>query len=413
MKENNSNDCLDLQEIEKGLKNSPLYNLSMANKELFHSNFLAWLGTRYPSVFENVFRKLLGNKWPDDLGEFTIKREYKHYDISVMGKIMRNNCPNIPRILIENKVKSIPTQEQLERYKTEEKDNCQFILLTVTQNLHDNEEVEGWKTITYKELSDQLSKVNCSDFSDTYHFGLLKDYCSYIEKLQLIIEGFDSEESYYSSADSNDLKKELGIHDICGKRKAQMIHRKLVREFEQKGYSVVNNMNDLRDNKIKIAWDYTNMPVVEVRLKARGIDEYMIVQIQGKQYRHAVEYFDDQIGDRIENDPKAPKISFIPSEKGLEYLREHYSDFLELDQATPPKYYPFKDVNEFGQNEKRGYCKYCNGRFGNNGKISCFVYQWVEIPSEMTCDDLVSCVINDIKSLFSRIKHPHPTFRQP
>ena len=397
----NDSQSFDPQDIKRCLKSSPLYNLSMANKELFHSNFLAWLGARYPSVFENVFRKLLGNKWPDDLGEFTIEREYKHYDISVMG----NNRPNIPRILIENKVKSIPTQEQLERYKTEEKDNCQFILLTVTQNLHDNEEVEGWKTITYKELSDQLSQVNCSDLSDTYHFGLLEDYCSYIEKLQLIIEGFDSEESYYSSADSNDLKKELGIHDICGKRKAQMIHRKLVREFEQKGYSVVNNMNDLRDNKIKIAWDYTNMPVVEVRLKARGIDEYMIVQIQGKQYRHAVEYFDDQIGDRIENDPKAPKISFIPSEKGLAYLREHYSDFLELDQATPPKYYPFKDVNEFGQNEKRGYCKYCNGRFGNNGKISCFVYQWVEIPSEMTCDDLVSCVINDIESFSHRRNH--------
>lgn len=407
MKEKNSPDYLDklIKESAESLKKSPLYNLSMANKELFHSNFIAWLGTSYPNVFKDVFSALLGNKWPDNLGQFTIKREYNHYDICVMEE---KGLKTIPRIVIENKVKSIPTKNQLDGYrKDEENDNnkgCQFVLLTVTKSLHDNEKVEekveGWKTITYKELSDQLSKVKLSDFSDAYHFGLLKDYRSYIEQLQFIIERFDSEVSYYSSKESNDLKKELGIHDICGKRKAQNIYKKLVQRFEDK-WEVVNDMNGLQGNKIKIAWDYTNMPVVEVRLRAGDIEEYIIVQIQGNQYRHAVEYFDDVIDKRIRKDPNVKKTSFIPSDAGLEHLRKNYSNFLELDRTTAPLYYPFENVKRFGQKKKRGYCKYCNGKIGNNGKISCFVYQWVEIPN-ITCDKLVSYVIKDIEEIFSR-----------
>ena len=409
MKENNSNDCLDLQELEKGLKNSPLYNLSMANKELFHSNFLAWLGTSYPCVFIDVFSKLLKIKWPDDLREFSIEREYKHYDISVIKK---NDSNRIPRILIENKVKSVPTKKQLDDYRTdEENDNtgCQFVLLTVTKNLHDNEKVEGWKIITYKELSYQLSKVKLSDLSDTYHFGLLKDYCSYIKPLQCIIEHFDSEKSYYSPNEK--IKEELGLHDVCGKRKAQMIYQKLVQGFAGK-WTVVTDVKNPKDKEIKVAWNYTNKPVVEVRLKAGILDEYIIVQIQGNQYRHAVEYFDDTIGSRIKRIKKMTKgkeeDDFIPSQQGLDYLTHNYSYLFDFAEASTPQNYPFTAKKGFGQNRVPGYCKYCNGRIGKNGKISCFVYQWVEIPHDMTCNKLVYSVIKDINKIKAIIKRRNP-----
>lgn len=35
----------------KDLKESPLYNLSLVNKELFHSNFIAWFGKTYPAYY--------------------------------------------------------------------------------------------------------------------------------------------------------------------------------------------------------------------------------------------------------------------------------------------------------------------------------------------------------------------------
>lgn len=47
--------------IEK-LKISPLFNLSLSSKELFHSNFLYWIGRTYPSEFGGIFSKYLNEK---------------------------------------------------------------------------------------------------------------------------------------------------------------------------------------------------------------------------------------------------------------------------------------------------------------------------------------------------------------
>src|SRR6202021_318629 len=42
------------QHVRK-LRNSPLFNLSLASKELFHSNFLAWLLEQYPNQVGPLF----------------------------------------------------------------------------------------------------------------------------------------------------------------------------------------------------------------------------------------------------------------------------------------------------------------------------------------------------------------------
>ena len=54
-----------MNDIIKNLKESPLYNLSLANKELFHSNFIAWFGEKYPTYFINLINKLLPEKEND------------------------------------------------------------------------------------------------------------------------------------------------------------------------------------------------------------------------------------------------------------------------------------------------------------------------------------------------------------
>ena len=403
MKDNNQqNHISQLQESADRLKSSPLYNLSLANKELFHSNFLAWIGNHYPDIFKQIFGNLLTGGWPLGLDSFYIEREYKHYDISIM-----DSKKTAPRILIENKVKSVPTKKQLDLYRNNEGDNpCQFVLLTVTKNTQNNEEAEGWQTITYQELSNQLNEVSLSALSDTYHFGLLSDYSHYIKQLQEIIDGFDSEESYYSAKDSDHIKKELGIHDICGKRKAQRLFQNIVAKCKNERWSIVNDEDHLTDSNLMIAWGYTNLPLIEVKIKAH--DDIIIVQIQGDQYRHAIEFYDDRIGDRIEcikTMKKGVEVDdFIPSQEGIDYLSRVYPDLLDFNQG-PPKQYPFK-VNEFGQRRIPGYCKYCNGKMAIKGigknRISCFVYQWVKIPQTMMCDELVSHIIEDIKELLKR-----------
>lgn len=40
------------------LSSSPLFNLSLSSKELFHSNFLAWLAQHYPDFFVEICKEL-------------------------------------------------------------------------------------------------------------------------------------------------------------------------------------------------------------------------------------------------------------------------------------------------------------------------------------------------------------------
>ena len=94
----------------KSLNMSPLFNLSLTSKELFHSNFLAWLGTQFPNQFSLMMSDLLDIK--DYILYESIKREYKHSDICFKMK----NGSDIKSVIIENKVKSIPYKEQLEQY---------------------------------------------------------------------------------------------------------------------------------------------------------------------------------------------------------------------------------------------------------------------------------------------------------
>lgn len=384
----------NIENCVESLKKSPLYNLSMANKELFHSNFLAWFGNKYKDLFKELIKQLIGS-WPADIQDFNILREYKHFDICIKDS-------SGPRILIENKVKSVPTIEQLDRYREEVKnDSCIYILLTMTTSLQNLKTAKGWEIITYKDLSAKLSNFK---LADPYHLQLLKDYCKYVDNLQQIIEAFDSEEYYFSNEKDTKIKKDLRIHDICGKRKAQALYQKLLNKCQEHKLSVVSEYKNLSDKNILVEWGYTDLPILEVRFKTQ--DDSIIIQIQDNQYRHAVEFYDDKIGNRITKVKIKGKEGFIPSNDGLDYLQTNYSDILSLTNEKTPRNYPFEDITTFGQNKNPGYCKYCNGRVDKNynNKISCFVYQWVEIPGKITCDELVEKIIQDTVNLIKIIK---------
>lgn len=391
---------VNIIDIKNTLTSSPLYNLSLANKELFHSNFLAWVGNKYKNSFKWLFTEELKLKWPKNLEKFSVEREDKHFDITVVDD------DRSPKIIIENKVKSVPTKEQLERYRnTQGCNNCLFILMTMTSALHNQDNANGWKIVTYDMLSSALSnlydKLNQNNSTildkwDSYHLSLLDDYIVYIENLQKIINYFDTEDALLESSNDS-IKKELRIHDICGKRKAQILFQKLVERLQENKYEVVNDEKYLSDNNLKVGWGYTDKPVVEVKFKIN--EDYLVIQIQGNQYRHAVEYFDETINKRIEKKGK----SFGPSKEGITYLVENYND-LFCFQNNEPKHYPFK-ADKFGQRANPGYCKYCNGKIGSNNKISCFVYQWVEIPNNLKIDELVSYVLTDVSKILSLFKN--------
>lgn len=152
--------------------NNAVFQLSLSSKELFHSNFLYWLATdntlnpysKGPNLTQNFFNQLLnqfGSSLANtfNLDDYAVFREYEHFDFSIWEKKRANSEGNTSSsaqnkdvkgeeslddndeeqnenaekevsyegtcdtkelgkavLVLENKFKSIPYQEQLDYY---------------------------------------------------------------------------------------------------------------------------------------------------------------------------------------------------------------------------------------------------------------------------------------------------------
>ena len=90
----------ELNRIGNELRKSPLFNLSLASKELFHSNFLSWLSVGNWNVFVKVMSDLAGKRFEWKEGDYEVCREDDNFDLSVRKD-------NKPVFVLENKVKGI------------------------------------------------------------------------------------------------------------------------------------------------------------------------------------------------------------------------------------------------------------------------------------------------------------------
>lgn len=90
------------------IKKSPIFAMSLCSKELFHSNFWAWLMEQDEAFIEIFFKNDNGKQLVG------IGREDGHRDITVYRKNDRSNHDEKSDVyVIENKLKSIPTEKQL------------------------------------------------------------------------------------------------------------------------------------------------------------------------------------------------------------------------------------------------------------------------------------------------------------
>lgn len=125
----------------QSLKSNPIFQLSLASKELFHSNFLYWLSQdeNLKGLFQKVISSLCDNKinW-NKLGGYVVLREYKNFDLCICKKnngstddqdsadknLAEDSDPFYDDIkqageivfVLENKFKSIAYKDQLDKY---------------------------------------------------------------------------------------------------------------------------------------------------------------------------------------------------------------------------------------------------------------------------------------------------------
>ncbi len=286
------------------LEKSPLFNLSLASKELFHSNFLEWLmkTDSMRDVAAALLREFAGGI---DLNLDTLekpKREDNNFDLTL--KVKNYNGKQY-QIVVENKVKSLPSREQLDKYsaklakKPTHVDETIAVLLSLTSSdffehgskCYSPKEGPSWKFFSYSKLLEVLGSYKSED---PYHDGLLTDYRKFIRGLidlqtaihdtfqcypEALINPFDwpqkKEGSIYSQL------KEIRMHDVFEKWRMRHLKEELEKCFDSdeldfevgfsRGSGILNILPKDRENKMFYCVSCQTKQLRQVLVKPDGL----------------------------------------------------------------------------------------------------------------------------------------------
>ncbi|OAB81416.1 PD-(D/E)XK nuclease family protein [Cochleicola gelatinilyticus] len=210
-----------MTELISELKKSPLFNLSLSSKELFHSNFIAWICEEYHSEFGKILADYFKSEHEFiDTNIISVQRETRSLDLTI-GFISTS-------IIIENKVKSVPDKQQLIKYREKSNPNNLFVLLTMIKPHFKVDEL-GWTLLTYDNLALILKKLQ-AEIIDEYHIKLLEDYIQFIGTLSNLLRTLELTEndSFYDFySNEHNLFKEVRLHDLYIKSKYSQLAKKI------------------------------------------------------------------------------------------------------------------------------------------------------------------------------------------
>ena len=305
-----------ISELE-GLHQNPMFRISLGSKELFHSNFLAFLWDCDKQAFLNMINDLL----PKDnkinvselLGkdELTIYREKENLDLCICHTENNKECIDI---IIENKVKSIPYIEQLDEYrqtaaKHQDKDSTgtavTYILLTLAKVFPNKKAIEsGWNIITYDQLVKAIKQYYHKNNIEPRLQQYVADYTDFIDKLSAlqIVDKFNDEpfhnpdviEAYHKTKLSDLYLKQRGSYFIClllnKITEAQKNNRLGKIEVKWGAKSQASGKNVVDNSKNAIIYLASGMnrgkSTITIHIYPKESQSSYALQIEGNQYRH-------------------------------------------------------------------------------------------------------------------------------
>lgn len=297
------------------MRSNPIFQLSLASKELFHSNFLYWLSLYDREKFKVLIGRLTDTDvehidWPSDWQAF---REDKKLDLSVSGliEIVKSTRSNVVNkkcyfFVLENKVKSIATMKQLDDYNNVVLKNnkkypgkeCRFCLLSLSQDFNSKDMIvkKGWKVKSYKDLADYLDEIYLKDVTHKDELYLIKQYRQYIDLLSdadvLNLPTFDDS---WAKTKEDERLSEIRLDDLRQKNIASMIATKVCRLLEESNLKFEIGLSDTEiwkqnrtPGKIYVASGFTKKYLL-VHLSMFFSEKLLVrFEIEGNIYKRGV-----------------------------------------------------------------------------------------------------------------------------
>ena len=304
-----------INELEE-LYQNPMFRISLGSKELFHSNFLAFLWDCDKQAFLNMIYHLLPEGKKINVSELlkkeglTIYREKENLDLCICHTENNKECIDI---IIENKVKSIPYIEQLDEYrqtaaKHQDKDSTAvtYILLTLATEFPNKEAIieSGWNIITYVQLVKALKQYYHKNNIEPRLQQYVADYTDFIDKLSAlqIVDKFNDEpfhnpaiiEAYHKTKLSDLYLKQRGSYFIClllnKITEAQKSNRLGKIEVKWGAKSQASGKNVVDNSKNAIIYLASGMnrgkSTITIHIYPKQCTSSYALQIEGNQYRH-------------------------------------------------------------------------------------------------------------------------------
>ena len=253
----------ELLTLRNKIENTLNYQLSLSNLELYHSNLFAVVLQKSEYINHKFFSNVIDiNKKYTNL---KVYREKNSIDLTI-EIIDEDGQTHV--IFIENKVKSLPDENQLIRY-SEKNSSAKGILLSLVEPGFDLP--DSWFRRSYVELieyyTDLLGKVD-----ETFRLFLI-DYIEYIKNVEKFIDKISYGKSYFLEKSNNKVLDGMRLRSVIEK-----IHyanlQNMISDLGYKTYS----------GRIRGGHHFG------IDLPIEGTTSSFDIQIQWNQYRHKVNF---------------------------------------------------------------------------------------------------------------------------
>ena len=443
------------------LKDSPMFNLSLSSKELFHSNFLYWIWKVDSNCFKGIIEALLGEpnlNWGND---WVVSREYKNFDLCVKDRSNEDlenddsqGLAKKPKIyfVLENKVKSIPYKAQLDKYVKKVNEHhgkkiqvdTKYLLLSLPSGFPDEEAIDKdpekkWKIASYEHYLNAISNI---EMTSDYARQIVADYCRFVESLLFIYKEwqgkcYESNSHLLKEHNETYIKdaEDLRIHDLYHKSKYAQICAGLqariqsdiqgkVDIIENDDKKIISALLPPNSGKKLIAfgYGYTNgQPFVDVKVAFHDGHHPIIciIQAQGGWYRHGIimnhsklsKYYgtkDQRIWNYLEKNNVTPIGGNIICVNGHEWMRfENFASgavgkmnsLSNIKSVIDDNGSNIVDDNDLYPNCKSRKDSQPYGKYaGDNSNIG-MIYQYRKLASSVTVGELIDYIVKDVKRL--------------
>jgi len=360
----------EIDEVIIELKNNPLFAMSLGSKELFHSNFWAWIMKHdETNTFLSLFFSELKNV---DHESLKIQREKQNMDLSI------GDSKQGKRYIIENKIKSMPDKGQIIDYQAKIKDD-EFgggILTGLIKPSFDMPN-NKWFFISYSSISKCLREmIEIGEFSK--HKEIILRYCEMIDNITKLVKNFMDKSAGKLKYDDCSMLDELRFANLCKKIKADDFVKYLKKEIKSEIDKQLIGTGF--ESKFSYGFSHKNA-YVDLRI-GKGLDtaneKFLGIQIQGCEYRID--------GSRKGNDIKCDDV--FEELKSLKWLEDYDASSKTL----------FNKKTSMTKN----YCRY-TGKQQNNPYR--YVYQYYNIQEQdFSYEKLAKSIMEDANRAIKIIK---------